>query len=372
MADEVLFTGTVDVSYGQICLTCGDPPGTQESFAGQVNGLCGSAVSGAMFLVTGINHGTVRLTVSVYPDAPPLSDDWEEIVEVSFTNVCATPALREWDEQRHLLRLAPGSYRVRYCARGMDQARDVESTYDGAVIDTYLLQLWPGPAGPDRIVRQTSSCAAYWHQANRQAEPPREQHEAETAQLADENETWMLGLFGGRSPNQRLRAVAEAGYSHTLNDIDVDLTFALAEADDRMLRKVAGWAALQALEFAELTELPELAPSVAAIRAGGRAVAPFDGTGSWAEALVSPIPETPVPPLFPVEPGPVASWGVPEEYSQAREWPAIQALLATGEDDALVAALTAVANAAMAFGGDQYQDFLSRLRQEFPELPGQP
>lgn len=372
VAEEVLFTGAVGVSYGQVYLVCVEPPEMGESFAGQVNGLCGAAVTGSLFLVTGVNYGTVQMAIELYPGEPPLSDTWEEIVEVSFTNVCPAPALEEWDGGgRHPFSLEPGSYRVRYCARRMDEARDIESNYDGDVIDTYLLQLWPGPPRPDRIIRQTSSCAAYWHPTNRRAEPPPEQHEAETAQLADEEEKWMLGLFSGRVPNQRLRAVAVAGYSHTLNDIDLDLTFALAEAEHGVHRAVAAWAALQALEIAHLTDLPELAPSVAAIRRGGRAVAPFDGTGFWAEALTSPIPETPVPPLFPVAPTPVPSWDVPEDHTQIREMAAISARPATGEDDSLIAALSAATSAAVAFGGDLYRRFPADLRRVFPELSDQ-
>jgi hypothetical protein len=179
----------------------------------------------------------------------------------------------------------------------MDAARDVESNYDGELIDTYVLQFWPGPPGSDRILRQTSSCAAYWHQAHRQVAPPPEQAAKELAQLGAEEDEWLQRLFNGRVPNQRLRAVAN--YASSLVGIDLDLTFALAQADDSVHRAVAAWAALQALEIAQLTDLPELAPSVAAIRRGGRAVAPFDGTRFWYEALKSPISKTPVPLLFP-------------------------------------------------------------------------
>jgi hypothetical protein len=146
------------------------------------------------------------------------------------------------------------------------------------------------------------------------------------------------------------------------------LTFALAEADDGVHRAVAAWAALQALEIAQLTELPELAPSVAAIRGGGAAVAPFDGTGFWAEALTSPVPETPVPPLFPAPAVRTRTGDVPEDHTQMRETAAIYALLATGEDDSLIAALSTVETAATAFGGDLFRQFLSDLRQTFPDL----
>jgi hypothetical protein len=320
--------------------------------------------------VTGINYGTVPMAVEVYPEAPPLSDDWEEIVEVSFANSCPEPALIEWGGGgTHPFQLEPGAYRVRYCARGMDAARDVESNYDGELIDTYVLQFWPGPPGPDRILRQTSSCAAYWHQAHRQAEAPPEQAAKERAQLRAEEDEWLHRLFSGRVPNQRLRATAR--YASDLVNIDLDLTFALSEADDIVHRAVAAWAALRALEIANLTELPELAPSVAAIRHGGRATAPFDGKGFWAEALTSPIPETLVPMLFSYPVVDTPSWGVPEEHTHMREVAAIYALLGTGEDDSLTAAFSTVSSAARAFGGGLYRQFLSDLRLAFPELANQ-
>jgi len=34
---------------------------------------------------------------------------------------------------------------------------------DAAVIDEYLLQLWPASAVSDQVIRQTSEVAAYWH-----------------------------------------------------------------------------------------------------------------------------------------------------------------------------------------------------------------
>lgn len=371
MVEQVLFSGDVGISYGQFYLACEESPGPDGSFEGQVNGLCGAAVPGHLFLTTGINHGTVQVTVEQHVDEPPLPDGWEEIVEVSFTNTCAGPRLEELEGEGHQLRLDPGTYRVRYCARGMDAARDAESNYDSDVIDTYLLQLWPGRAGADRILRQTSSCAAYWHQAHRTVEPSPEQAAAETAQLGAEEDQWILRVFQGRVPNARLRAVAKAGYSHSLNDIDLDLTFALSEADDNTLRAVAAWAALRALEIAQLTELPELAPSVTALRGGGRAVAPFDGSGSWYEALTSPIPETPVPPLSP--PVDAGNRGdVPEDHTQMRETAALYSMLATGDQDPFVAALSTVESAAIASGGDLYRGFLADLREAFPMLPNQP
>jgi hypothetical protein len=74
VAEQVLFSGAVGVSYGQVYLACDEAPELDENFAGQVNGLCGAAVPASLFLVTGINYGTVGMAVELYSDEPPLSE----------------------------------------------------------------------------------------------------------------------------------------------------------------------------------------------------------------------------------------------------------------------------------------------------------
>ena len=67
-----------------------------------------------------------------------------------------------WAGTRCPCRLA--DLRVRYSARGMDTANAVDTLLeDQAPVDTYLLQLWPAPPAPDRVLKQTSELAAYWH-----------------------------------------------------------------------------------------------------------------------------------------------------------------------------------------------------------------
>lgn len=41
----------------------GDPPGLEETFAGQVNGLCGAAVAGSLFLTFGLHTGAEPVSV---------------------------------------------------------------------------------------------------------------------------------------------------------------------------------------------------------------------------------------------------------------------------------------------------------------------
>jgi hypothetical protein len=193
-----VFSGPLHIYYGQVYVYGRDRliSNMEDCFRGQENGLCGARVPGALFLITGLNTGLVRFTVDVL-DAPPQLDDteelevsaaqmnlfsgtperinldspaqvkWEEIVEASL-NVDATItnlALVEWGGGAvYPIPLAPGSYRVRYCARGMDLGRDRGTTLeDDDIVDFYSLAFWPAEAAKDRVIKQTSKAAAYWH-----------------------------------------------------------------------------------------------------------------------------------------------------------------------------------------------------------------
>ncbi|WP_290058980.1 hypothetical protein [Amycolatopsis solani] len=149
--------GDVHVHYGQIYVhSAGGEPfegDLHACFAGQRNGLCGAAVAGTLFLLTGRHTGEVEFTAEVHETAPPDAGG-EDVVEASFR--AAGPArLVTWaGEEWWDLELPPGDYRVRYSATGMDDGDGPESS---------LLQFWPAPPAPDAVVRQTSAAAAYWH-----------------------------------------------------------------------------------------------------------------------------------------------------------------------------------------------------------------
>jgi hypothetical protein len=165
---RVLFDGEVWVHYGQVYVES-DPdranPLLEEAFAGQANGLCGAAAPGALFLVTGLHTGHVGLAVELHDGPPPVDDAWEEIVEASFAPVSSRIALVEWaGAASWSLELERAGHRVRYCASGMEAGRARDTLLEGEpLLDRYLLQLWPGPPGPDRVMKQTSEIAAYWH-----------------------------------------------------------------------------------------------------------------------------------------------------------------------------------------------------------------
>ena len=151
------------VAYGQIYVQSGeDYPDLAECFAGQSNGLCGAAMPGILFLITGLHTGEVGFTVQLHDAPPPMDDDWQEIVEASFRPI-GEAALVGWGGAGCWpLDLRAASYRVRYCATGMDEARQLDTRMEeDQQADSYLLQFWPAPPEPDRVLKQTSDVAAY-------------------------------------------------------------------------------------------------------------------------------------------------------------------------------------------------------------------
>jgi hypothetical protein len=164
-----VFEGIVWVAYSQIYVH--DRLNMMETmeahFQGQANGLCGAAVPGTLFLVTGLHTGQVGFTVDVLEAPPPIDVTWEEIIEATFLVFVTVDnlALVEWGGNGvYPIPLAPGSYRVRYCARGMQMGRDHDTNPEsGEIVDSYALLFWPADPTEDCIIKQTSEIADYWH-----------------------------------------------------------------------------------------------------------------------------------------------------------------------------------------------------------------
>ncbi|WP_345394765.1 hypothetical protein [Nonomuraea salmonea] len=120
---------------------------------------------GGAFLVTGLHTGVVGFAVSVADHDPGAdTDGYEDIVEVSFRSVAGRLSLHEWggadEHELPALPAGPGWYRLRYHAQHMDEAAEVDTS--DAVIDRYLLQIWPQAESAPRTVKSTSGQLAYW------------------------------------------------------------------------------------------------------------------------------------------------------------------------------------------------------------------
>ncbi|WP_370961415.1 hypothetical protein [Amycolatopsis sp. cg9] len=160
--------GEVPVHYGQIYVHSagGDPfeGDLSACFAGQRNGLCGAAVAGTLFLLTGLHTGEVGFTAEVHETEPPDAGG-ADVVEAPF-HVAGPARLVTWGgEDWWDLELTPGDYRVRYSGTGMDAG-------DGPGPEHYLLQFWAAPPAPDAVIRHRSAAAAYWHDFARKLPAP--------------------------------------------------------------------------------------------------------------------------------------------------------------------------------------------------------
>ncbi|MEU0357872.1 hypothetical protein [Streptomyces cyaneofuscatus] len=309
--------GEVHVHYGQIYVLSdpdGTNPGFGEAFAGQSGGLCGAAVSGALCMVTGLHTGSVGFTVEVHDEEPPLAPEWEDVVEVSFRPVSEDTSLVQWGgEAAWALELPVTDYRVRYSARGMDQGRDLDTRTDKEPqADRYLLQFWPAPPRPDRVIRETARIAAYWHgYARGRPAPPAPEQRAEAERLARQAEEraaeerrlhYERWQWGGRLPSEALRGARQSNVLGLLT-FDSDLVHTLGAADPEVRHTVALLAARRACEAAGLTGLPWVAGALAALEAGRPLPPPFDDpAGAWETLRSDPrVPDTSVVEAVPPE-----------------------------------------------------------------------
>ncbi|MBA4020915.1 MAG: hypothetical protein C0482_00980 [Gordonia sp.] len=169
-AEQILYAGSVNVHYGFFTLTAfpdAPVPGVDaEPFAGQSNGLCGTAAEPLAHVRTGLHTGAVNVEVILSPIRPPVdSARWEEIVELDYHVDTPTTMLAGFSGGTALA-IPLGHYRMRFSARHMDQAHQADT---GNHIDTYQLLLWPsGPSQQahqptDTILKATSSIAKARH-----------------------------------------------------------------------------------------------------------------------------------------------------------------------------------------------------------------
>jgi hypothetical protein len=157
---------TAEVHYGQLYLLDGEGETPGFDIRPRTVGIIGTE-PGAAILLTGLHTGTVGFTVTVHDGDPgPDLDGYEDVVEISFDSRDGTASLVGWADEnsRELppLPAGPGTYRLRYHARGMDAGAIAQNS--DVPVDEYLLQLWPAPVSPAATLKSTSQQHAYWQE----------------------------------------------------------------------------------------------------------------------------------------------------------------------------------------------------------------
>ena len=379
---RTLMSGAAWADYGQLYVESGgDALEMDKCFGGQANGLCGGAVPGTLFLITGTDVGEVDFTVELHDQPPAVGEEWEDVVEVSFRPggpvvLCTWAHENSWS----LDALEPIDHRVRYCVVGMDDARGGGSPEPSR--ERYLLQFWPAPPEPDRIVRQTSEHAAYWHRYAAEQPPPstaeekaealrraREEQEraAARARLEAEERRW-----GGRLPSEELRQLS--GRSLLVVGLDRPLGEAIAEAGPVVQRDVARWAARRAFTEAGLADVDWIAPALAAVDRGEPLPPPFgDGKplGELLNLLLADdrVPKTPISSLdgkrrVVLQVGSTDG----KRGNVLQQAMALPALFDAYEENPLKAALDALWAGVQTFGRHRHGVLFAELRDAFPVL----
>ena len=371
---KTLFHGEVLVDYGQAYVLSGLLPENPMggAFPGQVNGLCGAASPGFLFLITGLHYGPVGFTVELHDEEPAMDDVWEDVVEVSFRPESDTVAVLEWGgATAAAMTLGRRDFRVRYSAYGMDRARQKSSRFQGdPELDRYLLQFWPAPPRADRVVREGSAAAAYWHRWARglplPPPPPTAEEIAEAERRAEREARERMErlddelYWGGVRPSERLRALRANSYA--LVRVDRPLLDALEDVEPESLRAIARWTARRASDAAGLSSLEWVAPALAAVERGEALPPPFDDWGqAWARLLGDDVVVHNV--HVRVEHADDVDVSPPIDRRAA----AMPAIFAAADADPLRAAVNAVAAAVVTFG-DDHARFLQDLRDAFPEV----
>ena len=289
-------------AYVRPLLDSDDIPDMDAYRDGQVNGLLGAAEPGSLSLVIGTHTGRVPLRIERWATAPPVANDWEEVVEATLDADGAQLMVESFQDTWPMEQPGAGRYRVRFCASGMDEAHQEPEIAP----DRYLLQLWPTDgAEPDAIVRLTSETAGYWHStaaaepappsvAERAAERKRRQTEELRGQEVAEALAAHLMVWGDISPSGEL--LAAGGDAAVFARHDLEIAEAVALLDQRQQRALTVWTVRRALQIGGLHDVPAAADALAALEGGHSlpgAFADFDTawTTLFGASLLAPSEE---------------------------------------------------------------------------------
>jgi len=175
-----IYSGNIFTNYSEFTIECDDPDDSQlenGGYSNQENGLVGCSATGRLFFTAEPKDSFIKLEIELHEHEPCIDNTFDEIIEVFFLKSKEDVFLCEWaHEETHLLEIPAGQYKVRYNIKGFDLDYDydnMEEPQDDEPLppypgQSYLIQLWPSSAHEaDKIIKQTSNLAAYWHGARK-------------------------------------------------------------------------------------------------------------------------------------------------------------------------------------------------------------
>lgn len=118
-------------------------------------------------LTTARQDGALEISIEVRVTAAPTEPAWDAAVEFSLVTGDSL-ALTGWASEGRIPVDVPSGVevRVRYVVldgqRAADQERERYEEEDEAGPERYLLQLWPAPATPARVIASTAPWSHYW------------------------------------------------------------------------------------------------------------------------------------------------------------------------------------------------------------------
>ncbi len=170
LLDQVIYT-----DYGQLDFVWSGGIGfdgdVDRFFEGQVNGLVGAAAPDGVYVNLARRSGGSRVRLVLLDTEPSFpAAHYEDVVEVPV--MIPDDAEVQWTswggETSGLLDVPAGDYRLRVSAHGRDAGSDAqfaEAKVVHAVIDEYLLEMWPAEVQPDEIHRVGSWDGEHWHES---------------------------------------------------------------------------------------------------------------------------------------------------------------------------------------------------------------
>ncbi|MER5968555.1 hypothetical protein ABT112_02205 [Streptomyces sp. NPDC002055] len=177
-------TGQLFVHYSQFLVQEEAGSVTEDLPLGD-NGLV-EAGEGRLTVHTGIHTGDIEVTLRAYGTEPEAElAGFEEVVEVSVTspsgNLTVGELMTDPGAFPSLAPQGPGSYRLRFHARGRDTAPDEAPEH---VVEWYLIQSWPAPPAPPQALALNDACGAELREASSGQEITRTVPVAENSGLA--------------------------------------------------------------------------------------------------------------------------------------------------------------------------------------------